>query len=74
MSKLNPQDLDNHITGHYGEDQFQPQIMLIQECNLVRVPEEDVECTNIEEDMEGRDIVTFQCPNCEKEQKSVRLE
>lgn len=74
MGKFNPQDLDNHITGHYGEDQYGPSpIMLIQSCNSERVDEQDVNCTNIEEDMEGRDVVTFICLSCNKEHKSLRL-
>ena len=72
MPKINSRDLDNHITGHYGEDQFR-RVQLIQSCNLERINEEDVDCLNIEEDIQGRDIVTFKCPNCNEEHKSVRL-
>jgi len=34
--------------------------------------ERKVEFENIEEDMQGRDIMTFQCPICKKSQKSYR--
>ena len=74
MSKFKSSDLDKYITGNYGEDQFGPSpIMLIQECNSERVDEQDVNCTNIEEDMQGKDVVTFICLSCNKEHKSLRL-
>lgn len=31
----------------------------------------EVETVNIEEDFEGRDVVTFVCPECKKEVKSL---
>jgi hypothetical protein len=34
--------------------------------------EQDVEFLNIEEDIEGRDVMTFKCPDCGESQKSLR--
>ena len=34
------------------------------------VNEADTEFVNIEEDMQGVDVLTFICPNCKTEQKS----
>jgi hypothetical protein len=34
--------------------------------------ENKVEFLNIEEDMQGRDILTFGCPKCKETQKSLR--
>ena len=48
-------------------------IYLVQPCNGDRIPEDEVDCTNIEEDMQGRDVVTFDCPNCGEEDTSLRL-
>jgi len=59
---MNNRDLDNHI-----------QVLLVQTCNSERIDEQDVECLNVEEDIQGRDIVTFKCPECGTEHKSVRL-
>jgi hypothetical protein len=35
--------------------------------------ENDVEFLQIEEDMQGRDTLTFMCPVCKKPAKSLRL-
>ena len=35
--------------------------------------ESEVESTNIEEDMEGRDVLTFKCPECGREHQSYRV-
>ena len=36
------------------------------------IDENDTEFVNIEEDMQGADILTFICPKCKNEQKSRR--
>ena len=37
------------------------------------VEEVDTEFENIEEDFQGRDLLTFKCPDCKTSQKSYRL-
>ena len=34
--------------------------------------EKEVKFINIEEDFQGADVLTFECPGCESEQKSRR--
>lgn len=47
-------------------------IEIILPCTRERVDERDVEIDNIEEDMQGRDVVTFRCPHCAEIHKSHR--
>lgn len=58
-------------------DTFEPfgprQIVVICQCSGDRVNENAVRMTNIEEDIQGRDVVTFQCPLCGQQHKSLRL-
>jgi DNA-directed RNA polymerase subunit M/transcription elongation factor TFIIS len=42
-------------------------------CNKDRVSEDAVKFINIEEDMQGRDVLTFECPICKQEHCSLRL-
>lgn len=37
------------------------------------IDEKQVEFINIEEDIQGHDILTFKCPKCNTEQKSKRF-
>ena len=37
------------------------------------INELNVKTTNIEEDYEGRDILSFDCPECDHHQKSFRV-
>ena len=39
----------------------------------VWIDEELVEALNIEEDFQGRDVLTFKCPECRTEQSSLRV-
>ena len=48
-------------------------IYVMLECTSDKVPEKEVDATNIEEDMMGRDVLTFDCPNCGEEHKSLRF-
>lgn len=48
-------------------------IQVIQSCNGDRVDEDSVKILNISEDFQGRDNLTFQCPDCGKEHTSLRL-
>jgi len=49
------------------------EIVVILTCSKERVPESTVEFENIEEDMTGRDILTFKCPQCGESHRSLRL-
>jgi len=42
-----------------------------KKCNM-SVDEEKVSTLNIEEDFEGRDVLTFLCPKCGTVQRSLR--
>ena len=48
-------------------------ILLALPCNGDRIDESTVTLENIEEDIQGRDLVTFQCPVCGKQHQSYRL-
>jgi len=37
------------------------------------IDENETEFVNIEEDFEGRDVLTFICPQCKTKQKSCRV-
>lgn len=41
-------------------------------CNGEWCNEDLIECTNIEEDFDGADVVTFICPECKKTHQSRR--
>lgn len=42
-------------------------------CDGSAVPETSVNIANIEEDMLGRDVVTFKCPRCGCAHRSLRF-
>jgi len=42
-------------------------------CNWDLVAESNVEILNIEEDIQGRDVLTFTCPACGQAHKSWRI-
>lgn len=42
-------------------------------CTDEWVEESDVEVANIEEDIQGRDVLTFRCPVCAEYHKSLRV-
>jgi hypothetical protein len=42
-------------------------------CNKERVDEREVEFVDICEDFEGRDRLTFVCPECKKHHTSLRF-
>lgn len=49
------------------------EVEVLLECNDDYLPEDQVEFLNIEEDFEGRDVLTFKCPNCGKVHRSHRF-
>lgn len=52
---------------------YERPIYVVQSCNGERVEEVEVEFLGIEEDMQGRDRLTFRCPECHEEHTSYRL-
>jgi hypothetical protein len=48
-------------------------VKVILECTKEWIDESAVEFLNIEEDMEGKDLLTFKCPVCKQEHKSHRI-
>ena len=42
-------------------------------CIQDKIPEADVEFENIEEDIQGQDVLTFKCPKCGETHKSLRF-
>ena len=63
ISKKDRADLERPINTIY--------VMLT--CTGDKIDEQDVKFENIEEDMQGRDILTFKCPECGEIHKSLRF-
>ncbi len=53
-------------------DEWPPIRVYCLECQEW-IDEIDVEVTGIEEDFQGRDVLTFVCPDCKTDQKSFRV-
>lgn len=49
------------------------EIEVYLECTDDYIPECEVEFLNIEEDFEGREVLTFKCPECGQVHKSPRF-
>jgi len=49
------------------------EVYVILPCTGDKVPERDVEFENIEEDFQGRDLLTFKCPECGETHQSYRI-
>lgn len=56
-----------------GGKEYQPEVYVILSCTGDKISEQDVEFENIEEDMQGRDVLTYKCPECGQSHKSIRL-
>lgn len=53
---------------------YERTIYVMLECReFERIPEKEVKFENIEEDIQGRDVLTFTCPFCKKIHKSLRV-
>ncbi len=57
----------------YPQRRSERRIEILLPCTGERVDETDVDIDNIEEDMQGRDVVTFRCPHCAEIHKSHRF-
>jgi len=55
------------------DTEWQPKVYVRLYCTYALVEESEVEFENIEEDMQGRDVLTFKCPECGKSHTSHRL-
>ena len=55
--------------------QYKKKKVINVNCTKCRrwVDEDDTEFVDIEEDIQGADILTFKCPHCKTEQKSRRF-
>lgn len=51
---------------------WQRPIYVTLSCTGEQMDESEVKATNIEEDFEGRDVLTFICPVCKQEHRSLR--
>ena len=46
---------------------------VILSCTKEFIDESNVEFINIQEDIQGKDILTFKCPKCNKQHESLRF-
>jgi len=53
--------------------QYQRSVQVRLQCTGELVDEETTKFENIEEDFQGRDVLTFQCPKCKQTHKSLRF-
>jgi hypothetical protein len=51
----------------------QTPVRVILTCSNAWVPEASVTVENIEEDIQGRDVLTFRCPQCGESHRSFRI-
>lgn len=78
-----PEDLDRDVDDASEDvDQFirdldaspaESPVLLTLSCSGDRVDESAVEFLDVEEDFQGRDLVTFRCPACGETHQSYRL-
>ena len=67
------------LMDQYAEDyekareSWAPPIVVTLTCSKERVDESTVRIDNVEEDMTGRDVVSFDCPKCGERHRSLRL-
>lgn len=55
------------------DDQYVRPIKVMTSCTEQWIDETIVEFLNIEEDIQGRDILTFKCPLCHETHRSLRV-
>jgi hypothetical protein len=54
-------------------EEYQSPIRVYLACSKEWVPEPTVEVEDIAEDIQGRDILTFTCPQCGEYHQSLRV-
>ena len=52
---------------------YERYVSVILPCTGDKVKEEDVEFLNIQEDFQGRDLLTYVCPECGEQHDSYRV-
>ena len=52
--------------------EYSPIVVFCKKCNEW-IAEGDTKFENIEEDFQGRDLLTYKCPYCKTSQKSYRV-
>ena len=56
------------------QNEYERPVSVMLPCNSYeRVDERTVTTLNIEEDISGRDVLTFTCPRCAETHRSLRL-
>jgi DNA-directed RNA polymerase subunit M/transcription elongation factor TFIIS len=63
---------DKNWRDRYGRH-YEPAVQVVLSCDGDRISEDEVEFINIEEDIQGRDRLTFKCPRCHENHTSYRL-
>jgi hypothetical protein len=63
--------------GHESEfdwiESMESPIKILLSCDGSMITESKVRVLGIEEDIQGRDVLTFQCPKCKQIHTSLRL-
>lgn len=54
-------------------EKYERRIYVIAGCTKEKIDEETVGFIDIYEDFQGRDVLTFTCPLCGKQHKSLRF-
>ena len=62
--------VSDNMSKVHGE--YSPIVVFCTECSEW-ISENDTKFEGIEEDFQGRDLLTFKCPDCKTIQKSYRL-
>lgn len=59
----------------FPTEDYEPErnIDVYAECNGEFIPEEKTKFVDIEEDISGSDVITFICPICQEQHKSLRF-
>jgi hypothetical protein len=59
----------------YNIDDWEPPRLILVFCEKCDewMGENETKFENIEEDVQGRDVLTFKCPDCKTKQKSIRI-
>ncbi len=52
--------------------EYEPAVQVYCPEDQIWIDETTVETLNIEEDIQGRDVLTFKCPGCHQEHRSLR--
>jgi len=73
VSGFNTYDQWKTASPHDDEIDVEREVCVTLTCNHDLIPESKVKFVNIEEDMQGRDLLTFICPECGEQHTAYRL-